>query len=422
MPRPPIRALQVSWETPINPKLPTKGPLEGIKILDCTIWQNGPLASVMLGDMGADIIKVEEPKKGDPSRRLVEIGSPPSGVGAYFEANNRNKRSMSLNLKSEAGIALFYRLVKNTDIVMHNFKVGVAERLGIDHSSLTKHNKKIITAVATGLGKKGDDAKLGVFDILGLARSGAMHALRYPGCDYQYTAAFGLADQVGALVLAQGITLALLARERFDIGQEIEASQLGSMMLLQQMGITRQLINGIGPTIADRTQNVNPLFSVYPGSGDRWFAIGGLQPDRYWKDFCLVIGRSDIVFDKRFEDMSSRTRHAAELVAILDTIFIKKPREYWLSQLAIKEIPCAPINDYNDLKTDCQVVANQYITQVEHPGAGTISAVGLPIKLSETPGEIQSTAPEFGQHTEILLLEEGLSWEEINELKEKNAI
>lgn len=402
--------------------LPTMGPLQGIKILDCTIWQNGPLASVLLGDMGADIIKIEASDTGDPSRGLVEVGSPAEGVSAYFEANNRNKRSVTINLKSEAGIQLFYRLVKSADIVMHNFKVGVAERLGIDHATLCQHKPDIITAVATGLGQQGPDASQGVFDILGLARSGAMHALCYPDNQYQYLASFGLADQVGALILSQGISLALLARERFGTGQEVEASQLGSMLLLQQMGLTRQLLNGIGPASPDRRDSANPLFCVYPAYGDKWFAIGGLQPDRYWGEFCHMLEKPEWAEDPRFIDMSARKNNAQTLVDKLDSIFINRPREHWLDKLVKLDIPCAPVNNYEDLINDCQVIANEYITEVEHPTAGPIPAVGLAIKLSETPGGIQNSAPELGQHTEQLLLEEGLSWEEIETLKGKGAI
>ncbi len=402
--------------------LPTKGPLQDIRILDCTIWQAGPTAGAMLGDMGADVIKIEAPEIGDPARGLIEKGSPPPGVGAYFEATNRNKRSITINLKSPEGKALFYRLCQNADIVMHNFKVGVAKRLGIDHDTLKTHKTDIITAVATGLGSKGDDAKQGVFDILGLARSGAMDALRYPGQQNQYMSSFGLADQTGALILAQGITLALLARERFGIGQEVEVSQLGSMLLLQQMGITRQLINGVPIPKPLRTQTNNPLFSVYPAQHGKWFAIGGLQPDRYWPDICKIIARGELVDDLRFCDLPSRHKNSEQLVSILDAIFIEQPRDHWLKKLNERGIPCAPINDYEDLTTDCQVIANELITTVEHPTAGLIPAVGIAIKLSSTPGAIQSSAPEMGQHTETLLLEEGFSWEEIEALKHRGAI
>lgn len=403
-------------------QLPTKGPLEGIRILDCTIWQAGPTAGALLGDMGADVIKIEPPIVGDPARGLIEIGSPPKGVGAYFEATNRNKRSITINLKSPEGKALFYRLCHTADVVMHNFKVGVAKRLGIDHDSIREHKADIITAIATGLGSKGEDAKRGVFDILGLARSGAMDALRYPGQQNNYMSGFGLADQTGALILTQGITLALLARERFGIGQAVEVSQLGSMMLLQQLGITRQLINGVPVPKPLRTQSNNPMFSVYPANNGKWFAIGGLQPDRYWPDVCEIIERRELTDDPRFCDLAARNENSEALVAILDSIFILQPRDYWLSRLNQRDIPCAPINDYEDLTTDCQVISNELITTVEHPTAGPIPAVGIPIKLSSTPGAIQNSAPEMGQHTETLLMEEGFSWEEIETLKDKGAI
>ena len=185
------------------------GPLSGILILDATIWQNGPYASVLLSDMGAEVIKVERPDGGDPGRGFIERGSRGT-FASYHESMNRNKRSLTLDLKREAGREIFYRLARKADVVVQNFRVGVAERLGIDYDSLVKVNPRIITASVTGYGRKGPHAAHGGFDVLGVSRAGTLRALQYPDSDPVYTGAFGLADQVGAMLLAQAITMALL--------------------------------------------------------------------------------------------------------------------------------------------------------------------------------------------------------------------
>jgi crotonobetainyl-CoA:carnitine CoA-transferase CaiB-like acyl-CoA transferase len=305
---------------------------------------------------------------------------------------------------------------------VHNFKVGVAERLGIDHDSLLAHNPKIISARATGLGERGPDAALAVYDILGLARSGAMNALRYPGASLEYTGAFGLADQAGALLLAQAITMALLARERFGCGQDVEISQLGAQMMLQHMALTRHLINGGTPPSMPRSQANNPLFSVYRCGDDKWLALGALQADRHWPDLCETLGLESVGDDGRFASMQGRSENSAELVSLLDKAFQKQSRDYWLEQFAGRDIPSAPVNDYDDLCKDPQVAANDYIAEVEHPVAGPVREVGVPIKMSKTPGSVKHAAPEFGQHTEEVLLEAGFSWDDITALHEAGAV
>ena len=195
------------------------GPLAGIRILDCTIWQNGPFATVMLSDMGAEVIKVEDRTTGDPGRGFMDPGAA-SGVSGYFEAMNRNKRSITLDLKSADGRALFYRLAAQVDVVVQNFRHGVADKLKIAYADLLPHNPKIIYASATGFGREGPDATVGVFDILGQARSGVLQALRAPGDPVEYNNAFGLADQTGGILLAQAITAALFARERSGEGRK----------------------------------------------------------------------------------------------------------------------------------------------------------------------------------------------------------
>jgi crotonobetainyl-CoA:carnitine CoA-transferase CaiB-like acyl-CoA transferase len=388
------------------------GPLSGILILDASIWQNGPYASVLLSDMGAEVIKIEEPERGDPGRGMVERVSR-GQVSSYFEAMNRNKRSLTLDLKRAEGLEIFYRLVRRADVVVQNFRVGVAERLGIDYAALSRHNPRIITASATGFGRKGPDATHGVFDLLGTSRAGTLKSLQYTGGSLENPGGFALGDQTGALVLAHAITMALLARERFGIGQDVEVSQLGAQMLLQHLGLVRFLTTGAYVPPTSHLDVFNPIFSVYRCRDDRWIALACLQADRYWPDVCEVLGIKELQHDPRFDVMERRNANGRELVPVLDRAFAASPRDRWLAELAARQVPVAPVNDYADLAKDPQVIANEYLTELDHPLLGRVQETGIPIKLSKTPGRVRHCAPELGQHTEEILLESGYRWEDI---------
>jgi crotonobetainyl-CoA:carnitine CoA-transferase CaiB-like acyl-CoA transferase len=405
----------------MNPDSDKTGPLAGIKILDCTIWQNGPCATVMLSDLGAEVIKIEDRVTGDPGRGLIPTGSL-TDVSGYFESVNRNKRSITLDLKTPEGLDVFYRLAAQSDIVVQNFRVGVVEKLKISYADLKPLNPKLIYASATGFGRKGPDAKMGVFDVLGQARSGAMVALKPPGGDHSYNNAFGLADQCGGMVLAQAITTALYWRERTGEGQEVEVSQLGAMMLLQQLGVTQWMLNRFVPDPKSRDVPRNPLFTTYECADNQWFAIGGMQSDRYWHDFCEILGVPEVAVDPRYATLMDRKTHAGELVVIFDKACAGFERKDLLKRLAAAGIPCAPVNTYEDLEYDEQVLANDYIVEIDHPSRGKIKAVDMPIRFSRTPAGPRTCAPEMGQDTETVLLELGLSWDEITELREKNVL
>ena len=398
-----------------------RGPFSGIRILDCTIWQAGPFATVMLSDMGADVIKVEDRTTGDPGRGFMDAGTA-SGVSGYFEAMNRNKRSITLDLKTAEGRALFYRLAAQVDVVIQNFRHGVAEKLKVAYADLLPHNPRLIYACATGFGREGPDATMGVFDILGQARSGVLQALRAPGDPVEYNNTFGLADQTSGILLAQAVTAALFARERTGEGQEVEVSQLGAMLTLQHMGITRHLINGYEPAMSRRDAPRNPVFNLYACKGGNWIAVGGLQGDRYWQEFCTILGLPDLGTDPRYATMQQRTAANRELVATLDAEFAKRSSAELLAQFADAGIPCSPVNSYADIAHDSQVLANDYVVELQHPQLGTIREIGMPIRFSRTPAGPRSCAPELGQDTEVVLLEFGLDWDEISALRDKGII
>jgi crotonobetainyl-CoA:carnitine CoA-transferase CaiB-like acyl-CoA transferase len=335
---------------------------------------------------------------------------------------NRNKRSLTLDLKRPEGLEVFYRLVRRADVVVQNFRAGVAERLGIDYAALCKHNPRIITASATGFGRKGPDATHGVFDLLGTARAGTLRSLQYTGGSLENPGGFALGDQTGAMTLAHAISMALLARERFGFGQDVEISQMGAQLLLQHLGLVRFLLTGAYVEPTSHLDVFNPIFSVYRCRDDRWIALACLQADRHWPDVCAVLGLGELERDPRFDVMERRNANGRELVPILDRAFAASPRERWLSELASRQVPVAPVNDYADLMKDPQVIANEYLTELDHPVLGRVQETGIPIKFSKTPGRVRHSAPELGQHTEEILLETGYGWDDIQGLRSGGII
>ena len=400
-------------------------PLEGIRVIDWTIWQQGPVASVMLGDLGADVIKIEERVGGDPGRGVLKA----QGLDLrdrpnfYFEANNRNKRSLTVDLKKPEGVAIVQRLAERADVFVQNFRKGVAGRLGLDAATLRARNPRLVYASASGYGPEGPESGAPSFDYLGLARSGIMYSCGEPD-DEPLAIAGGIADQMGAIMLAYGIVTALLARERTGRGQEVDASHLGSMAWLQGLGLSARLMLGRALPRQARRFATNPLWNHYRCGDGLWLALSMLQPDRYWERFCAVLEIPEAAADARFKSMLDRMMNAGECIALLDQVFARRPRAEWLRRLAEGgDFIYSIINAVDDLPDDPQMKANGYVTAFEHPAFGPTQVVGLPVRLSDTPGSIRLPAPEFGQHSEAILTEVlGYSWEEIGRLREAEVI
>jgi len=400
-------------------------PLDGIRVIDWTIWQQGPVASLMLGDLGADVIKIEERVGGDPGRGVLKA----QGLDLrdrpnfYFEANNRNKRSLTVDLKKPAGVAIVQRLAERADVFVQNFRKGVAARLGLDAATLRAQNPRLVYASASGYGPEGPESGAPSFDYLGLARSGIMYSAGEPDDD-PLAIAGGIADQMGAIMLAYGIVVALLARERTGRGQEVDASHLGSMAWLQGLGLSARLMLGRALPRQARRFATNPLWNHYRCGDGLWLALSMLQPDRYWERFCAVLEIPEAAADARFKSMLDRMMNAGECIALLDQVFARRPRAEWLRRLAEGgDFIYSIINAVDDLPDDPQMQANGYVTAFEHPAFGPTQVVGLPVRLSDTPGSIRLPAPEFGQHTEAILTEVlGYSWEEIGRLREADVI
>jgi crotonobetainyl-CoA:carnitine CoA-transferase CaiB-like acyl-CoA transferase len=400
-------------------------PLEGIRVIDWTIWQQGPVAAAMLGDLGADVIKVEERVGGDPGRGVarmagLDLSDRPN---FYFEANNRNKRGITLDLKKPEALEIVYRLVAKSDVFVQNFRKGVADRLGLGYEALKAHNPKIIYASATGYGMEGPESGDPSFDYLGLARSGIMLAAGEPDMP-PLAIAGGVADQMGAIMLAYGVMAALMARERFGVGQQVDASHLGSMTWLQGLSVAARLMMGFAIPRQSRSATINPLWNHYRCADGRWIALGMLQPDRQWKDFCRAIGADEAAEDPRLATMQDRAGRATEVIALLDGIFATRSCSEWVKILREGgDFIFTPLNSVDDLPDDPQVQLNRYVDDFDHPVYGPTKVVGLPVRLSKTPGRIDRPAPEFGQHTEEVLTEIlGYSWEDVGRLKAADVL
>lgn len=402
-------------------------PLEGIRVLDWSQWQMGTVASAMLADLGAEVIHIEDRERGDPGRGMRAAGGAgldlPAGRNAYFEYVNHNKKGIAVNFKKKEGKEIVYRLVRNSDIFVHNFRQGVPERLGLGYDTLSQYNPKLIYAALSGYGPKGPEAQEPAFDYLGLARSGMMTLVGTPDAPPPGFSG-GIADQMGAIMAAYGMLAALLARERFGIGQKIDVSHLGSMMALEGLAIAFRLFTGRDMPRKNRPKEANPLWNHYLCAEGKWIVLGMLQADRYWPAVCKGLGIEHLEKDPRFENMDKRRENSEELISIMDKVFISKSSKEWMKRLKeAGDVVCTPVQTISDLLDDPQVWANEYLIEFDHSVLGSMKFMGLPIQFSKTPGAARPEAPEFGQHTEEVLIEVGgYSWEEIVALKEKEAI
>jgi CoA:oxalate CoA-transferase len=391
------------------------GPLSGVRVLDFTVFQQGPQATLVMADMGADVIKLEPPGFGDLGRFLQIHG----GVSAYHLAHNRGKRSVTVNLKNEAGIELVRRLAPGADVFVHNFRPGVMERLGLGYDDVRKLNERIIYAHASGWGARGPKATHPAFDIAAQARAGLM-SMTGEEDGPPFPAGVAIADYIGAMNLAMAVIAALYARERTGVGQKVETSLFASQIAAQAWEL-QTYIMGRRRRKSGRGHAYLPTIWRTFRTADGWAVVGGVGDDR-WPAFCAAVGMPELEQDERFANGLARANNLAELYALLDDRFASKTTAEWIAVLEAHDMICAPVQDYEQLLADPQALENEYILEREHPSAGRLPVVGFPWRFSETPADVAPAAPELGQHTEEVLLEAGLSWDEITALRERGAI
>lgn len=393
-------------------------PLSGLRVIECTAWQQGTYATAMLADFGADVVKVEGPDSPDPGRNM---GVLPNGASAYFESHNRNKRAIVIDLKHPEGRETLLRLIESADVFVQNMRQGVMEKLGLAYSDMRERNPGIIYASASGYGAKGPHRTRPAMDILGQARGGTMMTQGPPDLPPIFSFG-GMADQVGAILLSYGILVALWHRARTGEGQEVDASLFGGQVALQSFNISNVLFGGKVPPRRHRRE-AEALWNVYRCRDGRYIAISMAQSDRWWALFCDSLEIPEVRDDPRFCSHYERLRNRGPLIDALDAVFITRDQQDWVEFLAGERgLPVGPVQDYAQVIEDPQSRVNRYIVPYPHPTFGDLEIVGPAVQLGSTPGEIRRVAPEFGQHTEEVLLEYGFSWEEISRLADHGAI
>jgi formyl-CoA transferase/CoA:oxalate CoA-transferase len=398
--------------------------LNGIRVLDLTIWQQGPMTTALLADWGADVIKIEGPDSPDPGRSLVRYETTPGGPNAYFETHNRNKRGIVLDLKSEAGRDVFYRLARDADVVMQNFRPGVAERLGLSYETLRAVKSSLVYCQASGFGLKGPDAQRPALDPLAQARGGLMSVTGEPEAPPTRTFG-GMADQVSAFLLAFGIMMALYHRERTGEGQMVDGSLLQGQLAMQAFNITSYLMSGTyagSPIPRISRKLTSPVWNYYRCADGRWVMLGMAQIGRYWPVFREAMREATgEVYGPEQMSVDWIRMNASELLALipkLDEAFATRPASEWVEDFRRHDLLIQVVQDYGEIASDPQVIENDMLHTMDHPAHGPLPMVAAGVNLSATPATIRTPAPEFGQHTEEVLLEAEYSWEEIERLRD----
>ena len=421
--------------------------LEGIKVIDCSQVAAVPMAARILGDFGADVIHIENPTTGDYWRVFQDAqsemgGACPSDFNYNWENFNRNKRSCTVDLSKESGCAIIHKMVEQADVFLSNLRTFELERFKVDYETLDKINPRIIWGNVNGYGKTGPDKDLPAFDATAYwARAGIPYIMSMPGVPvYGYRPAIG--DNVVGMALAYGVMQALYVREKTGVGQEVDVSLLHTGLFQIGFDISGALITGLDPAdwrdqppMELQQQSMmaimqlmafysyrmtSPLSGMYMTKDGRALIFVILQPDRYWVRFCKAVGREDLTKNPKYDTMEGRAEDVAKLRQIFMEIFMTKTYDEWHPLL--EGIPYAPNQSFKEVINDPQARASGCFVSYDHPQRGRIEQLANPVIMSKTPANVRRPAPEFGQHTEEVLLEYGYSWEDIARFKEEGAI
>jgi formyl-CoA transferase len=397
---------------------PNNGPLAGIRVLDLTRVVAGPYCSMFLGDLGAEVVKVEQPGAGDDTRGW----GPPfaGGESAYFLCINRNKQSLTLDLKSKRAVEVLRELAKAADVIIENFRPGTMERLGLGEKELRELNPRLIYASLTGFGADGPMSDWPGYDLIVQAWGGLMSITGTPDGE-PVKVGVAIIDLVAGLMLGKAITAALFAREKIGVGQRIDTSLLeAEVASLINVG-SNYLVGGRIPA---RWGNAHPNIVPYQNfkTADGYLVIG-VASEVIWKRFCQAIGRNDLSGDLRFANNSKRVENRAELIALLSEMFLQRNNETWFKLLTAAEVPCAPVQSIDQVFQAPQVLHRDMLMEVEHPTAGKVRMAGIPVKFSVTPASVRMPPPLLGEHNSAVLKDWlGMSADAIEELKREKVL
>ena len=377
--------------------MPADQPLKGIRVLDLTRVLAGPYCAMLLGDMGAEVIKIEEPGKGDDTR-----GWPPfaGGESTYFMSVNRNKKSVTLNLKAPEGRELLKKLARKSDVLLENFRTGTMEKLGLGYATLARLNPKLVYCAISGFGESGPESHRGGYDLIVQAESGVMDLTGFPDGP-PVKVGNSIADLVAGMSGAHGVTLALLARQRTRRGQKVEIAMLDVMASLLTYQAGMYLNAGRRPA---RRGNEHPSIVPYEvfKAADSYLALG-VANNSLWERCCIALERPDLVKDPRYATEASRVENRATLVPLLNQVLGARPAAEWMKRLEAVGVPAGRINTVPEVCESEHLRARGMLVALPHAKAGTVKMMGVPIRLHGTPGRARTAAPVLGADTDAVL-------------------
>ena len=389
--------------------------LNGLRVLDVTQVMAGPFCAMLLADLGADVIKVEPPA-GDSTRQMPGASGSDS---PSFNAVNRGKRSIVLDLKTAEGRGAFARLARSSDIVVENYRPGVMTSLGLDYATLSAANPRLIYASISGYGQTGPQRGKGGFDLIAQGVSGIMSVTGEPG-GAPVKAGVPVTDLGAGLFALVGILAALEHRHRSGSGQHVDTSLVDAGVALSVWEAT-EYFSGFGvPAALGSAHRMNAPYQAIR-CADGYITLGAAN-ERLFRRLCEVLGHPEWSEDPAFAANASRVRNREALAARIESIAATQPRAHWLALLEANDIPCGPINDYAQVFADPQVLAREMVVETDHPTLGHLRTLGSPIKLSATPADVSRRAPQLGEHTDEVLSEAGYSGAEIAALRAGGAI
>lgn len=373
------------------------GPLTGIKVLDLTRVLAGPFTTMILGDLGADVIKIEQPEIGDEARNF---GPFKNGFSLYFMSVNRGKKSVTLNLKSDQGKSIFRQLVQQSDILVENFRPGTMKKYGLDYETLSTEHPSLIYAACSGFGQTGPFSQKGAYDMIIQGMGGIISITGEPDGP-PVRVGTSISDITAALFTTIGILSALHHRSLSGKGQFVDVSMLDSLVAVLENAIVRYFTtDAIPQPLGSRHPVITPFEAFESADGYVIIAIGN---DTLWSKFCEHTDRIDLISDHRFCTNAKRTVNHSDLFPILSEIMRQKTTDAWIKDLEEIGVPCGPINRIDKVVNHAQIRAREMITEVMHNMTGTVKIPGIPIKLSETPGSVDTPAPNLGEHTTEVL-------------------
>ncbi len=394
------------------------GPLEGYRIIDLTAMVSGPIATMMLAEQGADVVKVEPPGQGDLVRA---IGPARAGISALFATSNRSKRSIAIDLKQAAGVELVKRLVSGADLFVQNFRPGTAERLGVGEAALRAVAPNLIYVSISGFGEKGPCAHQRVYDPIIQARSGLAAVQRDRETERPRMVRTAIADKLTGLTAAQAMTAALLARERSGEGQHVRLAMLDAMLsFLWPEGMSQYTFVRDGDARGDcrpHRQTRELLFETSDG-----FITAGAVSDREWEGFARAAKRPELAASPLFASGAARVENWDVRLERMAEVLRGDTTASWLERLGAEQVPCAPVLACHELLSDAQIAASELIEEIDHPQAGRIRHTRPAARFDRTPAAVRGFAPTLGQHTDEVLAEIGVPTSEIAELRANRTI